>query len=222
MSFSIGQFIPLIILTGAFPIPTIFALIIFFKKKKRKKLIFKNELKKFLWVNYSLEGRVKREDYWYYGWGLFWTMNAIIFLFAGIFAVIFYYTIGKYYASNTIAQIIGAIYSGLLLTLIYISYGMKFLSNKIKRLHDNNKSGWFLLWTLVPILGQLFGLYIFITNWFLRGTIGTNDFGADPVEKDIVPVVTIKDAGRTFGLLLVLAAIVAGYTWIYLMLTGGI
>ena len=221
MSFSIGQFIPLIILTGAFPIPTIFALIIFFKKK-RKKLIFKNELKKFLWVNYSLEGRVKREDYWYYGWGLFWTMNAIIFLFAGIFAVIFYYTIGKYYASNTIAQIIGAIYSGLLLTLIYISYGMKFLSNKIKRLHDNNKSGWFLLWTLVPILGQLFGLYIFITNWFLRGTIGSNDYGKDSVEKDIVPVVTIKDAGRTFGLLLIVSALIAGYVFFVNLITGRI
>ncbi len=217
-----AQFIPLIILTGAFPVPSIVALIMFFKKKKREKLIFNKELKKFLWVNYSLEGRVKREDYWYYGWGLFWTMYAIIFLFAGIFAAIFYYTIGKYYASNTIVQIIGGIYTALGLTLIYVSYGMKFLSNKIKRLHDNNKSGWFLLWTLVPILGQLFGLYIFITNWFLRGTIGSNDFGDDPVKKDIVPVITIKDAARTFGLLLVVAAIVAGYTWVYLMLTGRI
>ena len=217
-----AQFIPLMILIGVFPVPSIVALIMFFKKKKREKLIFNKELKKFLWVNYSLEGRVKREDYWYYGWGLFWTMYAIIFLFAGIFAAIFYYTIGKYYASNTIAQIIGAIYSGLLLTLIYISYGMKFLSNKIKRLHDNNKSGWFLLWTLVPILGQLFGLYIFITNWFLRGTIGSNDFGDDPVKKDIAPVITIKDAARTFGLLLVVAAIVAGYMVVVGLLTGRI
>ena len=216
------QFIPLIIMTGAFPVPSIVALIMFFKKKKREKLIFNKELKKFLWVNYSLEGRVKREDYWYYGWGLFWTMYAIIFLFAGIFAAIFYYTIGKYYASNTIVQIIGGIYMALGGTLIYVSYGMKFLSNKIKRLHDNNKSGWFLLWTLVPILGQLFGLYIFITNWFLRGTIGSNDFGDDPVKKDIAPVITIKDAARTFGLLLVVAAIFAGYTLVYLMLTGGI
>ena len=82
MSFSIGQFIPLIILTGAFPIPTIFALIIFFKKKKRKKLIFKNELKKFLWVNYSLEGRVKREDYctnyWCYLFRTFVNLNLYI------------------------------------------------------------------------------------------------------------------------------------------------
>ncbi len=214
-----AQFIPLIILTGAFPVPSIVALIMFFKKKKREKLIFNKELKKFLWVNYSLEGRVKREDYWYYGWGLFWTMYAIIFLFAGIFAAIFYYTIGKYYASNTIVQIIGGIYTALGLTLIYVSYGMKFLSNKIKRLHDNNKSGWFLLWTLVPILGQLFGLYIFITNWFLRGTIGSNDFGDDPVKKDIVPVITIKDAARTFGLLLIVSALIAVYVFLVTLIT---
>ena len=214
-----AQFIPLIILTGAFPVPSIVALIMFFKKKKREKLIFNKELKKFLWVNYSLEGRVKREDYWYYGWGLFWTMYAIIFLFAGIFAAIFYYTIGKYYASNTIVQIIGGIYTALGLTLIYVSYGMKFLSNKIKRLHDNNKSGWFLLWTLVPILGQLFGLYIFITNWFLRGTIGSNDFGDDPVKKDITPVITIKDAANTLGLLLIVSALIAGYVFFVTLIT---
>ena len=216
------QFIPLIILTGAFPVPSIVALIMFFKKKKREKLIFNKELKKFLWVNYSLEGRVKREDYWYYGWGLFWTMYAIIFLFAGIFAAIFYYTIGKYYASNTIVQIIGGIYMALGGALIYVSYGMKFLSNKIKRLHDNNKSGWFLLWTLVPILGQFFALYIFITNWFLRGTIGTNDFGADPVEKDIMPVITIKDVAKTFGLLLIIITIFAVYGVVVGLLTGRI
>jgi len=214
-----AQFIPLIILTGAFPVPSIVALIMFFKKKKREKLIFNKELKKFLWVNYSLEGRVKREDYWYYGWGLFWTMYAIIFLFAGIFAAIFYYTVGKDGEPTKIVQIIVVIPTALGVALIYISYGMKFLSNKIKRLHDNNKSGWFLLWTLVPILGQLFGLYIFITNWFLRGTIGSNDFGDDPVKKDIVPVITIKDAARTFGLLLIVGALIAVYVFFVTLIT---
>ena len=209
-----AQFIPLIILTGAFPVPSIVALIMFFKKKKREKLIFNKELKKFLWVNYSLEGRVKREDYWYYGYALYWTIILIFLLLSVIIYFVAMYVIGEKVA-NFVYVVIGLIPIG-------TSYGMKFLSNKIKRLHDNNKSGWFLLWTLVPILGQLFGLYIFITNWFLRGTIGSNDYGKDSVEKDIVPVVTIKDAGRTFGLLLVVAAIFAGYTWVYLMLTGGI
>ena len=99
---------------------------------------------------------------------------------------------------------------------------MKFLANKIKRLHDNNKSGSFLLWTLIPILGQLFGLYIFITNWFMRGTTGSNDFGDDPVKKDITPVITIKDAGKTFGLLLIVSALIAGYVFFANLITGRI
>ena len=205
--------------TGIFPIPIIVVLIIFFKKKKREKLIFKNELKKFLWVNYSLEGRVKREDYWYYGYALYWTVITsiqlpwfIISMLLGIF------TFDIQSQGFTVIMILNFI----IIFIIYLSYGMKFLSNKIKRLHDNNKSGWFLLWTLVPILGQLFGLYIFITNWFLRGTIGSNDFGDDPVKKDIAPVITIKDAARTFGLLLVVAAIVAGYGMVVGLLTGRI
>ena len=211
MSFSIGQFIPLIILTGGVPVPSIVALIMFFKKKKREKLIFKNELKKFLWVNYSLEGRVKREDYWYYGYALYWTIILIFLLLSAIIYFVAMYVIGEKVA-NFVYVVIGLIPIG-------TSYGMKFLSNKIKRLHDNNKSGWFLLWTLVPILGQLFGLYIFITNWFLRGTIGSNDYGKDSVEKDIVPVVTIKDAGRTFGLLLIVSALIAGYVFLVTLIT---
>ena len=212
MSFvGIGQFIPLIILTGGVPVPSIVALIMFFKKKKREKLIFKNELKKFLWVNYSLEGRVKREDYWYYGYALYWTIILIFLLLSVIIYFVAMYVIGEKVA-NFVYVVIGLIPIG-------TSYGMKFLSNKIKRLHDNNKSGWFLLWTLVPILGQLFGLYIFITNWFLRGTIGSNDYGKDSVEKDIVPVVTIKDAGRTFGLLLIVSALIAGYVFLVTLIT---
>ena len=112
--------------------------------------------------------------------------------------------------------------SGIFLIIIFLSWWMKFLANKIKRLHDNNKSGWFLLWTLIPILGQFFALYIFIINWFLRGTIGTNDFGADPVEKDIIPVITIKDAAKTFGLLLIIITIFAVYAVVVGLLTGGI
>ena len=213
MSFSIGQFIPLIMLTGGVPVPSIVALIMFFKKKKREKLIFKNELKKFLWVNYSLEGRVKREDYWYYGYALYWTIILIFLLLSAIIYFVAMYVIGEKVA-NFVYVVIGLI-------PIWTSYGMKFLSNKIKRLHDNNKSGWFLLWTLFPILGQLFGLYIFITNWFLRGTIGSNDYGKDSVEKDIMPVITIKDVAKTFGLLLIIITIFAVYGVVVGLLTGG-
>ena len=205
---SIGV-IQLLIVSGGFPIPLIVALVIFFKKRKREKMILKREIKKFLWVNFSLEGRIHREDYWYYGYGLYWITNTVILL---IFFLIFF----------IVHKLFNFWFTPLFYFLFCLSYGMKFLANKIKRLHDNNKSGSFLLWTLIPILGQLFGLYIFITNWFMRGTIGSNDFGDDPVKKDITPVITIKDAGKTFGLLLIVSALIAGYVFFANLITGRI
>jgi uncharacterized membrane protein YhaH (DUF805 family) len=215
MSFSIAQFIPLLILSGGFPIPLIVALVIFFKKRKREKMILKREIKKFLWVNFSLEGRIHREDYWYYGYGLYWITNiAILLIFLLIFFIVYKLLIAF---TPLTGGTIGAPH--VIIFLFYLSYGMKFFANKIKRLHDNNKSGSFLLWTLIPILGQLFGLYIFITNWFMRGTIGSNDFGDDPVKKDIAPVITIKDAARTFGLLLIVSALIAVYVFLVTLIT---
>ena len=201
---SIG-FWQILILSGG-PIPLIVALVIFFKKRKREKMILKREIKKFLWVNFSLEGRIHREDYWYYGYGLYWITNTVILL---IFFLIFF----------IVHKLFNFWFTPLFYFLFCLSYGMKFLANKIKRLHDNNKSGSFLLWTLIPILGQLFGLYIFITNWFMRGTTGSNDFGYDPVKKDITPVITIKDAGKTFGLLLIVSALIAGYVFLATLIT---
>ena len=203
MSIGVIQFL---IVSGGFPIPLIVALVIFFKKRKREKMILKREIKKFLWVNFSLEGRIHREDYWYYGYGLYWITNTVILL---IFFLIFF----------IVHKLFNFWFTPLFYFLFCLSYGMKFFANKIKRLHDNNKSGSFLLWTLIPILGQLFGLYIFITNWFMRGTTGSNDFGDDPVKKDITPVITIKDAARTFGLLLIVSALIAGYVFLATLIT---
>ena len=46
----------------------------------------------------------------------------------------------------------------------------------VKRCHDLDKSGWFLLWNLVPIIG---GLWVIFNLGFLRGTEGRNEFGPD-------------------------------------------
>jgi uncharacterized membrane protein YhaH (DUF805 family) len=47
----------------------------------------------------------------------------------------------------------------------------------IKRSHDRDRSGWFILLFLVPFLN----LWPLIELLFLRGTIGSNRFGPDPV-----------------------------------------
>ena len=46
----------------------------------------------------------------------------------------------------------------------------------IKRWHDRNKAGWWLLILLVPVLG----IWNLIECGFLPGTPGTNRFGPDP------------------------------------------
>lgn len=49
----------------------------------------------------------------------------------------------------------------------------------IKRCHDRDRSGWFLLVCLIPFIG---GLWLMIELYFLRGTVGPNRFGADPLD----------------------------------------
>jgi uncharacterized membrane protein YhaH (DUF805 family) len=46
----------------------------------------------------------------------------------------------------------------------------------VRRLHDQDKSGWFLLLAFIPILGGL-ALLVFM---FLEGTRGDNKYGPDP------------------------------------------
>ena len=47
----------------------------------------------------------------------------------------------------------------------------------IRRMHDLNKSGWWLLISLIPYVNFIFGLYIV----FAPGTHGDNQYGADPL-----------------------------------------
>ena len=46
----------------------------------------------------------------------------------------------------------------------------------VRRLHDTDRSGWWLLLSLVPIVGGI----IVIVFYCLDGTTGTNRFGPDP------------------------------------------
>jgi len=50
------------------------------------------------------------------------------------------------------------------------------LALAVRRLHDQNMSGWWLLLGVVPLLGIVIGLMMF----FAGGTRGPNNFGDDP------------------------------------------
>lgn len=52
------------------------------------------------------------------------------------------------------------------------------LALNVRRLHDLDKSGWWLLVMCIPVVNFFFGLYIL----FFKGTQGPNEYGDDPLE----------------------------------------
>ncbi len=48
-----------------------------------------------------------------------------------------------------------------------------------KRCHDRGRSGWFQLILLIPVVGVI---WLLVEVGFLRGTMGENRFGPDPLD----------------------------------------
>lgn len=102
--------------------------------------------------NYAgFEGRARRKEYWMYV-----LINALIGM--GITAV------------------------GLATGLFFLSglYGLAVMipgwAVTVRRLHDTNRSGWWMLVTLVPLIGGII-LLVFLAS---AGDYGENDYGSDP------------------------------------------
>ena len=68
--------------------------------------------------------------------------------------------------------------TGILALIIIVAMLWIFLAIAVKRYHDRDKSGWWVLICLVPVIG---GLWYLIECGFLRGTAGANTYGADPL-----------------------------------------
>lgn len=76
-----------------------------------------------------------------------------------------------------LAAFIGMMINPVLGGLIYLAMLVPLLAVTIRRLHDKDKSGWFLLLYFVPLVGS-----IILLVWFCqRGTVGDNRFGPDSV-----------------------------------------
>ena len=65
----------------------------------------------------------------------------------------------------------------LLTGIISIAMAVAAISLGVRRLHDLDKSGWWLLISIIPLVGFLFQLYLL----FAKGTEGYNSFGEDPL-----------------------------------------
>ncbi len=63
--------------------------------------------------------------------------------------------------------------------VVFLASVWPMLAIQAKRWHDRNKSGWWLLINILPLVGVIWTL---IENGCLKGTSGSNQYGQDPLE----------------------------------------
>lgn len=107
------------------------------------------------------DGRISRSEFWLKGQ---LPLSAISIIAFAILIIAY-----------EIDSIIGA--AGVLFIIVYLCCLYFGVVVGIKRFHDRAKSGWWILISLVPIIG---GLWYLIECGFLKGTEGQNEYGPDP------------------------------------------
>ena len=122
------------------------------------------------WKNllFSFEGRIGRAPYWYF------TLAVII-----IFGVLGSFVGMSMFASlgNPDAAQPSAGPAGMLFPLACLLILWPALAVQAKRWHDVDKSAWWILIGLVPLVG---GLIALVFNGFIASTPGPNRYGSPP------------------------------------------
>ena len=105
----------------------------------------------------GFDSRATRSEYWY------WTLFMILLTIA---------------TSVIDIAILGASQFSPVTTIASLATFLPALAVSIRRLHDLDRTGWWVLLALIPLIGA-----IILIVWFcMRGTVGPNRFGPDPLE----------------------------------------
>jgi uncharacterized membrane protein YhaH (DUF805 family) len=124
----------------------------------------------FNWVNFlfSPHGRVPRSWYWL----------RFILPCWGIELVLTLWQVSSLVDTRYDREVQSVILSVLPLFLVSLLVLWPSLIIGIKRWHDRDKSGWFVLVPLIPVVGPIWAL---VECGFLPGTSGPNRYGPDPL-----------------------------------------
>ena len=118
-------------------------------------------------------GRARRMEFW-----LFWLLLiGIQIVFSILIGMVAGPTAAAADPTDPLAMLNGpakALYG--LFFLVMLGLLVPSLAVAMRRLHDTNRTGWWLLIGLIPFLGAL----VLIIFYLLDGTPGPNKYGADP------------------------------------------
>jgi uncharacterized membrane protein YhaH (DUF805 family) len=113
----------------------------------------------------EFSGRSRRKEYWMFILGVF-IVAVVLSIIEGILGL---------------SGMVGGAY-GPLTTLFMLAIIVPGIAVQVRRFHDQDKSGWFVLLGLIPFLGGL----IVLVFMCLEGTKGDNRFGPDPKSENAV------------------------------------
>jgi uncharacterized membrane protein YhaH (DUF805 family) len=108
---------------------------------------------------FSFNGRVSRRQFWLYGVAALAGLALLGHALLGIARV-------RTHTADLVVNLL------LLWPALAVS---------VKRWHDRDKSGAWVLLNLLPVIGWLWAL---LDNGFVRGTVGPNRYGPDPLSTD--------------------------------------
>lgn len=106
----------------------------------------------------QFKGRSNRSEYWYF------------VLFNIIFAI----------AAMLLDGVLGFTFNNTPYGILYVLYALitliPGLAAAVRRLHDTDRSGWFIFIALIPLIGSIWLIVLLAT----KGTKGENKYGLDP------------------------------------------
>ncbi|MGE3691794.1 MAG: DUF805 domain-containing protein [Novosphingobium sp.] len=106
----------------------------------------------------DFNGRSRRKEYWFFVLGVF-IAAVVLGIIEGVLGLTG--MVGPY---------------GPLTALLLLGVFIPAIACQVRRFHDQDKSGWFVLLSFIPFIGGL----IVLVFMFLEGTKGDNRFGPDP------------------------------------------
>ena len=107
-------------------------------------------------------GRARRKEYW-----LFYLLFLLVYIFFAIIDA----------ASGTLDSATGI---GALTGILFLAVLIPQLAVGVRRLHDTDRSGWWLLVGFIPLVGPI----VLIVFFCLDGSAGDNRFGENPKEEE--------------------------------------
>ncbi len=111
--------------------------------------------------NYAnFNGRARRQEYW-----MFVLFNTLIIIGLGVVAGLLY----------AVSETLGFIGLGLI-GIYYLGILVPAIACVVRRLQDQNRSGWMALIGLIPYVGGI----VLLVFMCLEGTQGPNQYGPDP------------------------------------------